>query len=386
MFTLTHETEIKGNRPFGGEQPRLPSTRARLGVLETAHGKVETPAFMPVASKGTVKLLSSRDLEELDVQALITNAFLLSLKPGPRLLEEWGGVHEFMSWPGPIFADSGGFQMIRQGFLLKVDDGGVTFRSPFDGKRTMLGPEDVIDTNAALGSDVVMMLDHVPEAGAAKELVAESLDRSLLWAKQGLDYFGELLGTGSLRQDQQFFCITQGGIFPDLRRSCIRELNNHEFDGYGIGGLCIGEEKSDMFRMVQLSDELIPRERMRYLMGVGKPEDIIRSVALGMDIFDSVFPTRNARHKTVLTRQGSYNIRAAGLVRDGRPLEEDCECQVCQRYSRAYIHHLCRSEEYVWMRLVTIHNLHFMMRLMREIRKAIREDAFEEMAKEYGVV
>jgi len=386
MFTVTHTTGIETAGLFTKEALRLPPAQARLGTLETAHGKVETPAFMPVASKGTVKLLSSRDLEELHVQALITNAFLLSLRPGRGLLEHCGGVHEFMSWSGPVFADSGGFQMIRQGFLVKVDDGGVTFRSPFDGKKTMLGPGDVIDINASLGSDVVMMLDHVPEAGVGREEVFESLERSLLWAKQGLDHFREQQDAGSLRQDQDFFCITQGGIYPQLRRSCILELNKHEFDGYGIGGLCIGEEKSDMFRMIHLSDELIPQEKIRYLMGVGKPEDIIKSVALGMDIFDSVFPTRNARHNTILTRKGSYNIRAAGLARDESPLEEDCSCLVCRRFSRAYIHHLCRSDEYVWMRLVTIHNIHFMMRLMEEVRTAIREDAFRELAKEYGVV
>ena len=386
MFTVTHTTEIENTRLFVKDGIELPPAQARLGTLETAHGVVETPAFMPVASKGTVKLLGSPDLEELHVQALITNAFLLSLKPGCEVLERCGGVHKFMNWEGPIFADSGGFQMIRQGFLLKIGDEGVTFRSPFDGKKTMLGPEDVIDINASLGSDVVMMLDHVPKASVEREGVIDSLGRSLLWARRALERFALKKEEGVLGPQQQLFCITQGGIYPDLRRSCIEELKNHDFDGYGIGGLSIGEEKSDMFSMVQLSNDLIPKEKVRYLMGVGKTEDIIKSVALGMDIFDSVFPTRNARHNTVLIRKGSYNIRAAGFARDESPLEEGCMCQVCQRFSRAYIHHLCRSDEYVWMRLVTIHNLHFMMRLMEDIRAAIREDAFEEMAHEYGVV
>jgi len=386
MFAVTSSSTTDTGRLFRKEKLEFPGSNARLGRLETPHGTVETPAFMPVATKGSVKLLGGPELGDLEVQALITNAFLLSLRPGRELLETCGGIHAFMNWKQPLFADSGGFQMIRQGFLQKIDDQGVYFRSPYDGKATMLSPEDVVDINTSLGSDIAMMLDHVPGAGVEEEKVADALRRSLLWAERGLGHFRQRQEEGAGAPGQQFFCITQGGIHPELRSHCIQELNRNDFDGYGIGGLCIGEEKADMFRMVGLSDALIPKEKIRYLMGVGRPVDVIRSVALGMDIFDSVFPTRNARHKSFFTREGSFNIRTSRFARDFGPLEEDCRCASCRNFSRAYLHHLCRSEEYVWMRHLTVHNIHFMMRLMRDIRQAIREDSFLELAQSYGAI
>jgi queuine tRNA-ribosyltransferase len=385
MFTLRSETQLDTTPFFQEFRLKLPFSSTRLGILETPHGKVETPAFMPVATKGTVKLTSTRDLEELGVQALISNAFLLSLKPGPQLLADMGGAHGFMNWGGCLFADSGGFQMLRGKLLQKISDEGIKFRSPYDGKSILIGPEDVVDINAALGSDVAMMLDHVPKAGSGLCENQEALRRTLKWAGQGLDYFRKQQETGAVKLGQQFFCITQGGIYPGLREICIREMNKLDFDGYGIGGLCIGEAKKDMFKTIALSDRLIPREKMRYLMGVGKPSDIIRSVALGIDIFDSVFPTRNARHRTFFCGTQALNIRNVSFARDKRPLEPDCECPTCQRHSRSYIHHLYRSEEHIWMRLITIHNIHYMMRLMKRIRQAIREDSFLELAREYGV-
>ncbi len=385
MFRVSQGHDLATEELFGSLGLKLPLGELRLGVLDTAHGKVETPAFMPVATKGTVKLLGPGDLEELNVQAAITNAFLLSLRPGTELLNDVGGIHGFMDWQGCFFADSGGFQMIRQGFLKNIDDSGVSFRSPFSGDLCKVSPEDVIDINVSLGSDVAMMLDHVPPEGCSEELAVESLERTLRWGKEGLAYFREGQETGKIARGQQFFAITQGGIFPRLRERCARELAGQDFDGYGIGGLCIGEEKKDMFAMLKLSNELLPREKMRYFMGVGKPEDVIRSVALGVDIFDSVFPTRNARHRSFFTKKGTRNIRNVCFARDSSPLEEDCECPTCQRHTRAYLHHLCRSEEFVWMRHLSVHNLFFMMRLMREIREAIREERFPELAKEYGV-
>lgn len=386
MFKIKHTTSVESSSLFKKENLKFIETEARLGILVTAHGKVETPAFMPVATKGTVKLLTSQDLKELDVQAIIVNSFLLSLQPGREVFKKVGGLHKFMDWDKTIFADSGGFQIIRQGFFLGVDNHGVYFKSPYHGKKTHLTPEDVIDINIFLGSDVVMCLDHVPEAGAEKEKVSEATKRTLLWAERSLNYFKAKKEEGILNQRHLLFCITQGGIYPDLRRECTERLKKFDFDGYGIGGLSIGEDKRDMFKMLWISSEHLPRHKIRYFMGVGKPEDIIKSVALGVDIFDSVFPTRNARHNTVFARKGNYNIRSKKFALDERPLEEDCQCYTCQHFSRAYISHLCRAEEYVWMRLVTIHNIFYIKKLMAQIRKAIREDAFEELARDYGVV
>jgi queuine tRNA-ribosyltransferase len=350
-------------------------TRARLGRLETAHGDIETPAFLPVATKGGVKTLSAAEVSQIGVQALIANAFLLSLKPGLPVLEKAGGLHRFMGWEGSLFTDSGGYQILRKDFLLAIGKKGITFRSPFDRSRRLLTPEGCIEIQERMGSDVAMILDDCPPFGSSYEREAESVARTASWAKT--------CSSLHQREDQLLFGIVQGGTFPDLRGESARELAALGFDGYGIGGLSIGESKAEMARVLDATIPYLPEEKPRYLMGLGSPVELLGAVSQGIDLFDSAFPTRNARHNTAYTPTGPLPLRKARFSEDFLPLEEGCPCPACRESTRAYIHHLLRVDEPLGARLLTLHNLSFFQRLMAGARKAIRRGEFETFRGEF---
>lgn len=341
---------------------------ARTGVLHTLHGRIETPAFLPVATKGCVKTLGSEELLKTKTQALIANAFLLYLRPGVEVISMAGGLHSFMKWRKGLFTDSGGFQMLRKDFLLGVSKKGVTFRSPYDKSRHLFTPEKCVEVQENLGSDIAMALDDLPVYGSSYERTAESVARTVEWAKRCRE----------VREgDEQLFSIIQGGIYKDLRRKCTEKLVELDFEGYGIGGLSIGEPKEAMLRTIGETLAFVPRDRPRYLMGVGSPIEILEAIALGIDVFDSAFPTRNARHNTAYTMQGQLNLSKGRYSRDFAPIEAGCNCMACRGYTRAYISHLLRVRETLGMKLVTVHNLYFLQELMRRAREAIKKGIFE---------
>ncbi len=342
--------------------------RARAGTLSTAHGEVPTPLFMPVATAGSVRTLSPEELSETGTRALIANSYSLLVRPGVEAVEEAGGIHAFTRWRGPIFTDSGGFQMVRKGFLVRKDDRSVVFRDHVRGDVRELTPENVVELEARLGADVAMVLDDCPPAGADREAVEDATRRTALWAERCLQ--------AHTRDDQQLWAITQGGVIDDLRAASTRDLVAMGFEGYGIGGLSIGEPVEDMWRAIDGSVDLIPSDRPRYLMGVGSPREVMDAVERGVDVFDSAFPTRNARHGTVMTREGRFDITRGRMAGDRGPLDPRCDCRICGEVDRAYVHHLWRSNDTRWMNLVSFHNLHLMQSLVAGARAAIAVGAF----------
>ena len=359
------------------------SEGARAGLLKLPSGlKVETPSFMPVATKLSVKTLSPMELEKIGVRMLITNGFLSHLEPGSDLLREFGGMREFMRWNGGVFSDSGGFQFIRKGFSPVIDDEGVEMNSPFSGERIRVTPGDVVDFHVKHGVDVGMVLDHCPPYPSERDTLSLSSRRTVLWARRSLERIRDPelkdLLPENMKRLPQFFAITQGGCDGGLRKKCTRRLVEMDFPGYGIGGLSIGEEKDMIFRMLQTSTSYIPVERPRYFMGVGDPDDVIRSIRSGVDIFDSVFPTRNARHRSVFTYGGRENIRAGRWKGIGRPIMEGCDCETCRNYTRGFIYHLFKAGEPLGQRLTTIHNLRFMSILVKAARRNILEGGLSE--------
>lgn len=349
---------------------------ARAGKFTTTHGEVDTPCFMPVATKGGVKTLSSEELPDIGIQAIISNAFVLYLKPGTETIKEAGGLHSFMNFGRTIFTDSGGFQILKDEFAPEVTDKGVTFRSPFDETKHQFTPEVCIEVQEALGSDVAMVLDDCPPYGESHGYMEDSIMRTTEWARRCKE--------AHKNKNQQLFAIVQGGTFRDLREKSARDLVEIGFDGYGIGGLSIGEPREKMLEVLEYTPPLLPKERPRYLMGVGSPVELLESISLGVDIFDSAFPTRNARHNSVYTRNGSYNITRGKYAKDFSPLEEGCSCYACKNYTRAYIRHLMVVYEMLGMRLITIHNLHFLRQLMDGAREAIMEEKFSNFKREFN--
>lgn len=342
-------------------------TGARLGRLTTPHGVIETPAFMPVGTAATVKAQTQQDLEALDAQIILANTYHLYLRPGHELIQEMGGLHKFMSWPRPILTDSGGYQVFSLSDLRKVSDDGVTFRSHIDGSEHFLSPEKALEVQIALGSDVVMVLDECIEAPADEARARDAAARTASWAKRSRDYF-QRCGN---RERQMLFGIVQGGTHANLRRENAGKLVALDFPGYAIGGLAVGESHAVTCDMTSVVASLLPKERPRYLMGVGKPEQIPDYVALGVDMMDCVLPTRSARHGCLFTSQGRLLIRNSQFAKDERPIDESCGCAVCGRYSRSYLRHLYSSGESLAAILNTHHNLYFYLDMMREIREAI---------------
>lgn len=350
-------------------------TQARLGTLSTAHGDVDTPAFMPVGSLGAVKGIDPVDLQALGFRLILNNAYHLYLRPGHEVVAELGGLHAFASWPGAILTDSGGFQVFSLAKLCKVTDDGVTFQSHLDGSLHHVTPERAIEIQEALGADIIMAFDECVALPASLDRVKEALLRTNRWARrcQG----------ARRRTDQALFGIVQGGQDAELRARAARDIVSMGFDGYAVGGLSVGEEKSVMLRMLEATIPELPTGRPRYLMGVGMPEDLVESVARGIDLFDCVVPTRHGRTGWLFTSFGRILIKNARYARDARPIDPDCQCPVCTRHSRAYLHHLFAVKEMLGVRLNTLHNLHYFADLMRHIRQAIQGGVFAEFRTQF---
>jgi len=349
--------------------------KARTGILKTRHGKAETPFFMPVATKTAVKYLDPRDLEEIGVKTIISNAFVLFLRPGTDVIKKAGGIHKFMNFKNTIFTDSGGFQKKRESFDHEITNNGVIFKSPFDGTRHLLTPKKVMEIEQDIGSDVAMAIDDMPLYGSSKAKVALSVSRTHRWAEECLKYHTD--------KKQLLFGIAQGGVFKDLREKSAKFIGSLGFDGFAFGGLAIGESSDKTREMINLSVKYFPENKVRYLMGVGNPKQIIEAISYGVDCFDSTFPTQNARHNTLFTSKGKINITSAKFKNDLNPVDSKCECYVCKNYSKAHIRHLMKMKEANGLRYCTYHNIYFINNLMKEVRKVIKEKRFEKFKKEF---
>ncbi len=350
-------------------------SKARLGEIRTPHGQFESPVFMPVGTQGTVKAVSSEDMKEMAIKIILANTYHLYLRPGHRIIEKLGGLHRFMSWDGPILTDSGGFQVYSLSRLRTISEEGVTFQSHLDGSRHFIGPKEAMVIQQALGADIIMAFDECAPYPADYEYVLNSVRLTSLWAKRCMGYKE---GT-----HQALFGIVQGGIYPDLRERSATELTQVNFDGYALGGLSVGEDRDSRERVIKETVQFLPADKPVYLMGVGKPEDIIESVTLGVDMFDCVLPTRNARNGTLFTHNGQLVIKNARYTDDDRPVDENCNCYVCSHYSRAYLRHLFMAKELLAYRLNTIHNLYYYNRLMVDIRRAIGEDRLADYRRSF---
>ncbi|GAF24818.1 queuine/archaeosine tRNA-ribosyltransferase [Moorella thermoacetica Y72] len=351
------------------------STGARLGRLTTPHGTIETPVFMPVGTQATVKTMTPEEVAGLGAEIILANTYHLYLRPGADIIREAGGLHRFMHWERPILTDSGGFQVFSLADLREISDEGVTFRSHLDGSIHFLGPAESMAVQEALGSDIAMAFDECVAYPASPEEVAAGVERTSRWAEACL--------RAHRREDQAVFGIIQGGTIPELRRRSAREITALDFPGYGIGGLSVGEPKELMYSILEELQGYLPENKPRYLMGVGSPDCLIEGVKRGVDMFDCVLPTRIARNGTVMTTYGKLVVRNAAYARDFRPLDPECDCYTCRNYTRAYIRHLLKAEEILGLRLTTIHNLHFLIKLMQRLRQAIAEGRLEEVAADF---
>ena len=348
---------------------------ARLGKIITAHGEFETPAFIPVGSQATIKSMTSDDLVEIGVEIISNNSYHLYLRPGHRTIEQLGGLHRFMDWNRPILTDSGGYQIFSLGQLREISTDGVTFQSHIDGSRHFISPKIAIEIQRSLGADIIMCLDECIPYPVSYEYAQRSTALTTEWARQCKE---SLRGNG-----QALFGIVQGGTFEDLREKSARGLREIGFDGYAIGGLGVGESREVMCRMVSRTAPLLPKENPRYLMGLGKPEDLIDAVMQGIDLFDCVIPTRNARNGMLFTSSGKLVIKNARHATDERPVEGGCECYTCRHHSRAYLRHLYMAREILALRLNTIHNLYYYVHLIKQLREAIRQDRLSDFRQEW---
>ncbi|MDF2647162.1 MAG: Tgt [Paenibacillus sp.] len=340
---------------------------ARLGRVHTPHGVIETPAFMPVGTQATVKTMSPEELKTMDAHIILSNTYHLFIRPGHDIVKAAGGLHKFMNWDRPILTDSGGFQVFSLSNMRKITEEGVQFKSHLNGDKLFLSPEKAMEIQNALGSDIMMAFDECPPFPAEYEYVKKSLERTTRWAERCLQ-------SHSRPEDQGLFAIIQGGMHEDLRKMSAEQLTSMDFPGYAIGGLSVGEPKHLMYEVLDYTTPLMPANRPRYLMGVGSPDALIEGSIRGIDMFDCVLPTRIARNGTCMTSEGRLVIRNAKHATDFGPLDPKCSCYTCTNYSRAYIRHLIKADETFGIRLTTIHNLHFLLQLMREVREAIKED------------
>ena len=350
---------------------------ARAGVIETPHVKIETPVFMPVGTQATVKAMTKEELETIHSQIILGNTYHLYLRPGDDLVNDFEGLHKFMNWDKQILTDSGGFQVFSLGELRKIKEEGVHFRSHLNGSKHFLSPEKSIEIQNNLGSDIMMVLDECPPGMSSREYLIPSIERTTRWAKRCID-------ANKNKDRQGLFAIVQGGIYEDLRDKSFAELLQYDddFSGYAVGGLAVGEPREDMYRILHYSTPKLPENKPRYLMGVGEPLDMLEAVESGIDMMDCVHPTRIGRHGTVFTKYGRLVIKNQSYYRDDRPLDE-CDCYVCKNYTRAYIRHLFKAEEILGQRLATYHNLYFLIKLMDNARRAIKEGKFKEYKKEF---
>jgi len=355
------------------------SSGARLGELNTPHGKVNTPAFMPVATQATVKTLTSEEVSHSGAEMILSNAYHLYLRPGVETVRKLGGLHQFMKWNGPILTDSGGFQAFSMGSLGKADEVGIKFRSHVDGSEHRFTPEVAIKNQEGLGADIIMCLDQCIAYGETREAVVAAMIRTHRWA-----LISQQTHDASQESYQQaLFGIVQGGIYPDLRTESVAALSEIPFDGFAIGGLAVGESKSQMYEIVDLVSNLLPIGKPRYLMGVGSPEDLVESVARGVDMFDCVLPTRVARNGALFTKYGRINVGNRRFAQQIEPIEEDCDCYCCINYSTAYVWHLFKAKEILGLRLATVHNLRFLQKLMSGIRISIEQNQFSEFRQKF---
>ncbi|MCL1967008.1 MAG: tRNA guanosine(34) transglycosylase Tgt [Fibromonadales bacterium] len=357
-----------------------PNSAARLGLLKTAHGEVPTPIFMPVGTAASVKAVSPRDLQEMEAKIILANTYHLHLRPGTPLIAQMGGIHKFCSWPGPVLTDSGGFQVWSLKELRKIKENGVEFRSHLDGSKHFFSPESVMQAQREIGADIIMAFDECTPFPSTEQEAQKSLDYTKRWtraAKEWLDKNPPLHG-----YPQQFFGIIQGGMHPELRLQAIEELKQINPDGYAIGGLSVGEPEETMYKMAAFCTEHIPQTHPRYIMGVGTPWNMLELILRGIDMFDCVMPTRNARNGTLFTSKGILHYKSAIHKDQNAPPDENCTCYTCQNFSKAYLRHLIHSNELLVLQLASIHNLHFYLNLMRQTRQKIAEGAFEAWAGE----
>jgi queuine tRNA-ribosyltransferase len=352
---------------------------ARVGEFHTPHGLLTTPAFMPVGTQAAVKTLTPEEVTAVGVEMLLCNAYHMFLRPGVGTVQRLGGVHRFMGWSGPVLTDSGGFQVFSMGALRRVDDFGVLFRSHLDGSEHLFSPELAIANQARLGADIIMCLDQCIGYGAGKDEVRRAMERTHRWAK----ICQEFHAISETSSSQALFGIVQGGVFEDLREESARYITGIPFEGYAIGGLAVGESKAQMYETTQQVTAFLPADKPRYLMGVGSPEDLVECVALGVDMFDCVLPTRVARHGSLFTTQGRVDITKDQFMNQAGPVEANCDCYACQHFSAGYLCHLFRSKELLGPRLASIHNLRFIMRLMADVRRSIVKGRFELFRREF---
>ena len=349
--------------------------KARYGKIEINGYTLETPVFMPVGTQATVKFLDHKELEAMNASIILSNTYHLWLRPGEDILDEAGGIHEFMNYHnGPVLTDSGGFQVFSLAKLRDISEEGVKFKSHLDGSRLFMSPEDSIHIQEKIGSDIAMSFDECIPYPSSYEYVARSVDRTLRWAKRGLD--------AHTRADQALFGIVQGSCYTDLREYCAKELARMDFDGYSIGGTSVGEDKQTHYKMLEDSLRYLPEDKPRYEMGIGAVNDILTAIEMGVDMFDCVLPTRIARHGTLMTSEGRINIKRQIYARDFTPVDPLCDCECCQKYTRAYIHHLYRANEGLGNTLMSIHNLRFLIKIVEGAREAIKQDRFKAYKEE----
>jgi queuine tRNA-ribosyltransferase len=361
MFKITHKDK-----------------KARVGILTTKSGKVETPFFMPVATKGSVKHLSSHDLKSMKNTAVISNAFVLYLRPGDLFFKKFGDIKKFMNYHGINATDSGGFQMYKDTFLIKTTKDGVWFKSPFDGTKHFVTPEKDMEIQMHIGSDIAMCLDSMPLIEHSKTAVKDAILKTADWALRCKIYHDKLYINHKKNKRQLLFAITQGGIYPDLRKQSCNSLKNLDVDGFSIGGLALGEPKDKMFEMVKIHKSIMSENKPCYLMGLGSPLELLEAISMGVDMFDSRFPTQNARRGTIFTSKGKLRLMRKEFEFDNNPLDPDCDCFVCKNYSRAFIRYQLSQKEGTGYRLATYHQIYYLMRLMEQARSAIKKNKFTE--------
>ena len=348
--------------------------KARVGKFHTPHGTVDTPIFMPVGTQATVKFLSPEELKEMHAGIILSNTYHLWLRPGTDIIQEAGGIHQFMNYDGPILTDSGGFQVFSLADSRQIKEEGVHFRSHIDGSKRFMSPEVSIQAQNEIGADIIMSFDECPPYPATYEYMKDSVERTLRWAKRGKEVHNN--------PNQALFGIVQGGEFEDLRHHSAEELVKMDFDGYSIGGTSVGESKETMWKMLDYSVEKLPEDKVKYLMGVGTIDAFLEGIERGIDLFDCVLPTRIARHGALMTSQGRLNLNNAQYARDYTPIDPECDCYCCRNYTRAYVKHLLKEKEGFGMRLMSIHNLRFLISFMEKVREAIKEGRFAEFKKE----
>ena len=359
------------------------SKNARACTIKTAHSTIKTPVFMPVGTVGSVKALDMNDvLNILDAEIILANTYHMYLRPGDKTVAKMGKLHGFTTYPKSFLTDSGGFQAFSLSDISKPKENGIEFRSHIDGSKHFFTPKKVIDIQNNLGSDIMMILDDLVALPATQERIKLSIERTTAWAKESIDYHKENQAKG-IGIKQNLFAIIQGGTDKAFRTKSATELCALDFDGFAIGGLSVGELNNEMYDTVEHTTQYMPKDKPRYLMGVGTPEDLIENIQRGIDMFDCVMPTRNARNGTLFTSFGKINIRGAKFKEDNTPIDSECDCIVCKQYSRAYLNHLFRTREITYFRLATLHNLHYYLNLMKEARKAILENTYEEFKKEF---